>query len=105
LQRFVAVCEAGGLKEVEILAMTTRDRNRIGLQSDLLGAGAFGINNVLCLTGDHQKFGDYPNAANVFDLDSTQLIQTVKQMRDGGCNRSWSVEFMKGCRSWQESRQ
>jgi methylenetetrahydrofolate reductase (NADPH) len=64
--------------------MTTRDRNRIGLQSDLLGAGAFGINNVLCLTGDHQRFGDHPNAANVFDLDSTQLIQTVKQMRDEG---------------------
>jgi methylenetetrahydrofolate reductase (NADPH) len=54
------------------------------LQSDLLGAGAFGINNVLCLTGDHQRFGDHPDAANVFDLDSTQLIQTVKQMRDEG---------------------
>ena len=67
-----------------VLQMTTRDRNRIGLQSDLLGAGAFGINNVLCLTGDHQRFGDHPNAANVFDLDSTQLIQTVKQMRDEG---------------------
>lgn len=67
-----------------VLQMTTRDRNRIGLQSDLLGAGAFGIYNVLCLTGDHQRFGDQPNAANVFDLDSTQLIQTVKQMRDEG---------------------
>ncbi|SPF31452.1 methylenetetrahydrofolate reductase MetF3-type [Syntrophobacter sp. SbD1] len=67
-----------------VLQMTTRDRNRIGLQSDLLGAGAFGINNVLCLTGDHQRFGDHPTAANVFDLDSTQLIQTVKRMRDEG---------------------
>jgi methylenetetrahydrofolate reductase (NADPH) len=67
-----------------VLQMTTRDRNRIGLQSDILGAGAFGINNVLCLTGDHQRFGDHPNAANVFDLDSTQLIQTVKLMRDDG---------------------
>ncbi|MDR3569794.1 MAG: methylenetetrahydrofolate reductase [Syntrophobacteraceae bacterium] len=67
-----------------VLQMTTRDRNRIGLQSDILGAGAFGINNVLCLTGDHQRFGDHPGAANVFDLDSTQLIQTVKLMRDEG---------------------
>ncbi len=65
-----------------ILQMTTRDRNRIGLQSDLLGAGAWEINNVLCLTGDHQSFGDHPNAANVFDLDSTQLIGVVKKMRD-----------------------
>lgn len=65
-----------------ILQMTTRDRNRIAMQSDLLGAGIFGINNVLCLTGDHQTFGDHPQAANVFDLDSIQLIQTVKMMRD-----------------------
>lgn len=67
-----------------VLQMTTRDRNRIALQSDLLGAGAYDIYNVLCLTGDHQSFGDHPNAANVFDLDSTQLIQTVKKMRDDG---------------------
>lgn len=65
-----------------ILQMTTRDRNRIGLQSDLLGAGAWDIFNVLCLTGDHQSFGDHPTAANVFDLDSTQLIGVVKKMRD-----------------------
>jgi len=65
-----------------VLQMVTRDRNRIALQSDLLGAASFGIHNVLCLTGDHQSFGDHPNAANVFDLDSTQLIQTVKMMRD-----------------------
>lgn len=65
-----------------VLQMTTRDRNRIALQSDLLGAGAFGINNVLCLTGDHQSFGDHPNSANVFDVDSTQLIKIVKKMRD-----------------------
>jgi methylenetetrahydrofolate reductase (NADPH) len=67
-----------------VLQMVTRDRNRIALQSDLLGAGSFGINNILCLTGDHQSFGDHPNAANVFDLDSTQLVQTVKKMRDEG---------------------
>jgi methylenetetrahydrofolate reductase (NADPH) len=62
----------------------TRDRNRIALQSDLLGATSFGIYNVLCLTGDHQRFGDHPSSANVFDMDSTRLIQTVKQMRDDG---------------------
>lgn len=67
-----------------VLQMVTRDRNRIALQSDLLGAASFGINNVLCLTGDHQSFGDHPDAANVFDLDSTQLVQTVKMMRDEG---------------------
>ena len=67
-----------------VLQMVTRDRNRIALQSDLLGATAFGVNNVLCLTGDHQRFGDHPTAANVFDMDSTRLIQTVKMMRDEG---------------------
>lgn len=67
-----------------VLQMVTRDRNRIALQSDLLGATSFGISNVLCLTGDHQRFGDHPNAVNVFDMDSTRLIQTVKLMRDEG---------------------
>lgn len=65
-----------------IMQMVTRDRNRIAIQSDILGAAAHGIRNVLCLSGDHQKFGDNPNAKNVYDLDSIQLIQTVKQMRD-----------------------
>ncbi len=67
-----------------VLQMVTRDRNRIALQSDILGAASFGINNILCLTGDHQHFGDHSNAVNVFDLDSVQLIQTVKMMRDEG---------------------
>ena len=67
-----------------VLQMVTRDRNRIALQSDILGAASFGINNILCLTGDHQHFGDHATAANVFDLDSIQLIQTVKMMRDEG---------------------
>jgi methylenetetrahydrofolate reductase (NADPH) len=67
-----------------VLQMVTRDRNRIAIQSDILGAASFGINNILCLTGDHQHFGDHANAVNVFDLDSTQLIQTVKLMRDEG---------------------
>ena len=67
-----------------VLQMVTRDRNRIGLQSDILGAASFGIHNLLCLTGDHQSFGDHPNAANVFDLDSTQLVRTATMMRDEG---------------------
>jgi methylenetetrahydrofolate reductase (NADPH) len=67
-----------------VLQMVTRDRNRIALQSDILGAASWEINNILCLTGDHQHFGDHPNAANVFDLDSIQLIQTVRLMRDEG---------------------
>jgi 5,10-methylenetetrahydrofolate reductase len=65
-----------------VLQMVTRDRNRIALQSDLLGAGALGIKNVLCLTGDHQKFGNHPEAKNVFDIDSIQLIAIAKGMRD-----------------------
>jgi methylenetetrahydrofolate reductase (NADPH) len=67
-----------------VLQMVTRDRNRIAMQSDLLGATSFGIHNVLCLTGDHQRFGDHPSSVNVFDMDSTRLIQTVKLMRDDG---------------------
>ncbi|EKD35631.1 MAG: hypothetical protein ACD_75C01835G0003 [uncultured bacterium] len=67
-----------------VLQMVVRDRNRIALQSDILGAASFGINNMLCLTGDHQSFGDHPKAQNVFDLDSMQLIQTVRHMRDEG---------------------
>jgi methylenetetrahydrofolate reductase (NADPH) len=66
------------------LQMVVRDRNRIAIQSDILGAYALGIRNMLCLSGDHQKFGDHPSAKNVFDLDSMQLIQTVKKMRDDG---------------------
>ena len=67
-----------------ILQMVTRDRNRLAMQSDILGAAAHGINTMLCLSGDHPYFGDHPMAANVHDLDSIQLIQTVKQMRDEG---------------------
>ncbi len=67
-----------------VLQMVTRDRNRIALQSDILGAASFGINNILCLTGDHQHFGDHATCANVFDLDSTQLAMTVRMMRDEG---------------------
>lgn len=67
-----------------ILQMVTRDRNRVALQSDLLGAASFDINNVLCLSGDHQSFGDCAQGQNVHDLDSMQLVQTVRHMRDEG---------------------
>jgi len=67
-----------------ILQMVTRDRNRIALQSDILGAASFDIHNILCLSGDHQQFGDCPKGQNVFDIDSMQLIQTVRYMRDEG---------------------
>jgi len=65
-----------------VIQMVTRDRNRIALQSDILGASALGIRNILCLSGDHQSFGNQPQAVGVFDLDSIQLIQVVRRMRD-----------------------
>jgi methylenetetrahydrofolate reductase (NADPH) len=64
--------------------MTCRDRNRLGMQSDLMGAAALGVRNVLCLSGDHQSFGNHPTAKNVFDLDSIQLVQLVARMRRDG---------------------
>ncbi len=67
-----------------ICQMTTRDRNRIAIQSDLLGAAALGMTNLLCLSGDHQRFGDHPTAKNVYDIDSIQLIHTVHRMREEG---------------------
>jgi methylenetetrahydrofolate reductase (NADPH) len=65
-----------------VVQMVCRDRNRIAMQSDILGAAALGVNNLLCLSGDHQIFGNHPQAANVFDIDSVQLIAMVKRMRD-----------------------
>jgi 5,10-methylenetetrahydrofolate reductase len=65
-----------------VLQMVVRDRNRLALQSDLLGAAALGIRNVLCLSGDHQKFGNHPAAKGVYDIDSIQFVQMVKKMRD-----------------------
>jgi len=64
------------------MQMVCRDRNRIAMQSDILGAAALGINNLLCLSGDHQKFGDHPQSKNVFDVDAVNLIKMVKTMRD-----------------------
>jgi len=68
-----------------IIQMTCRDRNRLAIQSDLMGAYALGMRNVLCLTGDHQSFGNHPTAKNVHDLDSLQLTQMVAGMRDQRC--------------------
>jgi 5,10-methylenetetrahydrofolate reductase len=66
-----------------IIQMTCRDRNRLAIQSDLLGASALGMRNLLCLTGDHQSFGNHPTAKNVFDMDSIQLVNAITSMRDG----------------------
>lgn len=84
----VHVLAAGG---EPIIQMTTRDRNRIALQSDLLGAYSLGVRNVLCLSGDHQTFGNHQGAKNVYDLDSIQLIKTVKDMRDAKVFQSGEV--------------
>jgi methylenetetrahydrofolate reductase (NADPH) len=67
-----------------VLQMVVRDRNRIALQSDILGAASYDIHNILCLSGDHQQFGDNQQGQNVFDLDSIQLIQVARMMRDEG---------------------
>lgn len=72
-----------------VMQMTCRDRNRIAIQSDILGAVALDIRNLLCLSGDHQKFGNHPGSKNVHDLDSIQLIGVVKKMRD-------EAQFMSG---------
>jgi len=73
---------AGGLEPV--VQMTCRDRNRLAIQADLLGAYLNGVRNLLCLTGDHQNFGNHPQAKQVYDIDSIQLIKMVRDMRDGG---------------------
>ncbi len=83
--RMSSIAVSALLKQMGVeptMQMVCRDRNRIAMQSDIFGAYALGIRNILCLSGDHQKFGNHPTAKNVFDLDSIQLIQTVKKMRD-----------------------
>jgi 5,10-methylenetetrahydrofolate reductase len=84
--RLCALVLAGELKRrgIEpVLQMTCRDRNRVALQSDLLGAAALGIENLLILSGDHSKFGDHPDARPVFDLDSVQLLDVVAGLMGG----------------------
>jgi 5,10-methylenetetrahydrofolate reductase len=75
-----AIVVSEGLEPV--IQMTCRDRNRLAIQSDLMGAYALGMRNLLCLTGDHQTFGNHPTAKNVFDIDSLQLVRMVTDMRD-----------------------
>ncbi len=83
-----------------VFQVTCRDRNRLGLQSDLLGAASFGITEVLALTGDHVVVGDHPEAAAVFDLESVQLLDTVATLADGsdlaGNELTGSPEFFVG---------
>ena len=84
-----------------VLQMVVRDRNRIALQSDILGAAALGIRNVLCLAGDHQRLGNHPDAVGVYDIDAVHLIQTVKGLRDdhrvlGGDSISGEVPLFIG---------
>ncbi len=67
-----------------LLQMVTRDRNRLAMQADIIGAYSLGVDTMLCLSGDHTQFGDHPMAANVHDIDSIQMIQMVKTMRDEG---------------------
>ena len=94
-----------------VLQMVTRDRNRIAIQSDILGAASFDIHNMLCLSGDHQSFGDCAKGQNVHDVDSMQLLQTVRLMRDegkflgGGRNKTAAKDVCRGgrepfCRSF-----
>lgn len=75
------LCVQSGIEP--IMQMTCRDRNRLAMQADMLGAYALGIRNLLCLSGDHQQFGNHPTAKNVYDMDSMTLIQMVKGLREG----------------------
>jgi len=77
------IAQEEGLNEF-IVQMTTRDRNRLALQMDLLGCSALGVNNVLCLSGDHISFGNHTEAKTVYDLDSINFVNMVKRMRDEG---------------------
>ena len=84
-----------------VVQMTCRDRNRIAIQSDLLGAYALGLRNVLCLSGDHQSFGNHPQSKNVYDIDSIQLVNALRMMKEEKvfmCGRSTKTpaEFFIG---------
>jgi methylenetetrahydrofolate reductase (NADPH) len=84
-----AACAHLGAMGIEpVMQMVTRDRNRIALQSDIMGAYSLGIKNILCLSGDHQSFGSQPDAMNVFDIDSMNLVRTVLTMREQGLDMS-----------------
>jgi len=85
------VCMQEGIEPV--MQMACRDRNRIAIQSDALGASALGVRNVLCLTGDHQIFGNQKEAKNVFDLDSIQELMVLRSMRDDG--KTWGGDALE----------
>ncbi len=74
-----------------VMQLACRDRNRIALQSDVLGAAALGVRNILCITGDHPSVGNHPAAKAVYDLDSTQLLAVIRDMRDKGVFQSGDV--------------
>jgi len=101
----LAIKEKGG---EPILQMTCRDRNRLALQAELLFASTRGINNVLCLTGDAVPVGDHKEAKGVFDLDSLQLLRTVRLMESGkdlgGNDLDGVVEFCAGATVTPEAR-
>jgi methylenetetrahydrofolate reductase (NADPH) len=78
-----AIMARAGIEPV--LQLTTRDRNRLALQGDVVGASALGIHNFLCLTGDKMAAGDQPDAAEVFELDSGELMRQMRDMRDSAC--------------------
>jgi len=97
----LSVCKIALDKGLDpILQMTCRDRNRIGLQSDLLGASILGIRNVLCMTGDHVSIGDHKDAKPVYDIESVQLLQVVEGLNNGkdmsGNELQGSTDFFKG---------
>jgi methylenetetrahydrofolate reductase (NADPH) len=85
------VCLQEGVEPV--MQMACRDRNRIAIQSDALGASALGVRNVLCLTGDHQVFGNQKEAKNVYDLDSIQELMVLRSMRDDG--KTWGGDALE----------
>ncbi len=68
-----------------LIQITCRDRNRLAIQADVLGAAALGLNTILCLSGDHQQFGNHPGSKNVCDMDSLQLVDMLRGMRDDKC--------------------
>ena len=97
----MAVCKIAIEHDVEpILQMTCRDRNRIGLQSDLLGANILGIRNVLCMTGDHVLAGDHKQAKPVYDIESVQLLSVVNSLNNGkdmaGNDLKGATDFFQG---------
>jgi 5,10-methylenetetrahydrofolate reductase len=97
----LAVCKVAIEQGLEpILQVTCRDRNRIGIQSDLLGAKILGIKNVLCMTGDHVSAGDHKHAKPVFDIESVQLLKLVDSLNNGkdmaGNDLKGATDFFQG---------